>query len=402
MSSIAGLSDSPRPAETKMRIGFLRLTDAAPVIVAHEFGFFAEEGVDAELVLEPSWANIADKLTYGFLDAAVIVPPLAFAVDLGLRGSAQPLIVPCAISLGGNTVTLTRDLAARVRDIAARDRLSPARAFAAHLAAQKAGPLPLGIVHAYSTHNLLLRYWLAAAGIDTERDVKLTVVPPARAVEALQTGQIAGFCAGAPWGEIAMRAGTGSTIATSNDIWRNAPEKVFAVRGRWAEDFSGALDGAIRALLRAAQFCDAPQNASYTAALLSRQRYLNVDSHAILSSLPGGAIAPDNVSAFYRNAATFPWRSHALWFLREMTRWGLIDAGLDWGALAARVYRPDIYRKAVAPSGVPTPPVDIKTEGTHAAAWQLDASPAPIAMGADLFCDGAVFTPDFPLGVADR
>ncbi|HXJ00570.1 MAG TPA: CmpA/NrtA family ABC transporter substrate-binding protein [Micropepsaceae bacterium] len=399
MSELAALS-LHRANETRMRIGFLRLTDAAPVIVAHEFGFFAEEGVDAELVLEPSWANIADKLAYGFLDAAVIVPPLAVAVELGLRGAAQPLIIPSAISLGGNTVTLAKDIAARVRDVAERDGVSAAHALARYLTTRTTGPLVLGVVHSYSTHNLLLRYWLAAAGIDMDRDVKLTVVPPARAVEALQTGQIAGFCAGAPWGEVAARAGTGATVATSNDIWRNAPEKALTVRKQWADEFSDAVQGAIRALLRAAQFCDAPQNASYTAALLSRQRYLNVDSHAILSSLPGGAIAPDNVSTFYRNAATFPWRSHALWFLREMTRWKLIDKGLDHSDLATRMYRPDIYRSAVAPLGVATPSVDVKTEGTHAAAWQLEASPAPIAMGGDLFCDGGVFVPNLVTSAA--
>jgi NitT/TauT family transport system ATP-binding protein/nitrate/nitrite transport system substrate-binding protein len=239
-----------------------------------------------------------------------------------------------------------------------------------------------------------MRYWLASTGIDTERDVKLTVVSPSRAVEALQSGQIAGFCAGAPWGDIAVRGGIGMTIATSNDIWRNAPEKVFAVRKHWADNFADALHGAVRALIRAAQFVDAPQNASYTAALLSRHKYLNVDSHAILSSLPGGAITPENVSTFFRNAATFPWRSHALWFLREMARWRLIDTSLDSPAIAARIYRPDIYRNAVAPLGVPSPLADIKMEGIHAASWQLEASPAPIMMGTDLFCDGAVFTPD--------
>jgi NitT/TauT family transport system ATP-binding protein/nitrate/nitrite transport system substrate-binding protein len=392
MSDVVALA-KPRSAEPKLRIGFLRLTDAAPVIVAEEFGYFADENIDADLVLEPSWANIADKLAYGFLDAAVIVPPLAFAVELGLRGVAQPLIIPSAISLGGNTITVSKALAERIREIAERNELSLVSALAAWQSG-RTEPLPLGIVHAYSTHNLQIRYWLAAAGINPERDVKLTVVSPARAVEALQAGQIAGFCAGAPWGEIASRAGVGSTIATSNDVWRNAPEKAFAVRKHWADNFPDALGGAIRALTRGAQFCDAPQNASYTAALLSRHKYLNVDSHAILSSLPGGAITPENVSGFYRNAATFPWRSHALWFLREMARWKLVDGSLDLRALAERVYRPDIYRNAVASLGAPTPIADMKTEGTHAAAWQLDATHAPIVMGPDLFCDGAVFMPD--------
>lgn len=390
MSEIVALK-SPRPG-TRLRIGFLRLTDSAPTIVAEEFGYFAEEGLDAELLEEPSWANIADKLAYGFLDAAVIVPPLAFAIDLGLRGVSQNLVIPCNVSLGGNTVTLSRKLAADVRAIAERDGLSIPEALAAQLK-DATTPLPLGIVHAYSTHNLLLRYWLATAGLEAGRQVKLSVVSPARAVEALQAGQIAGFCAGAPWGEVAARQGVGATIATSDNIWRNAPEKAFAVRARWAEEHPEALKGAIRALARAAQFCDAPENASYTGALLSRHRYLDVDSHAILSSLPGGAVAQRNLSCFWRQAATFPWLSHAHWFLEQMARWDLIDGRIDRGKLATRVYRPDLYRAAVARLGISIPVADSKPEGAHQTAWLLDAVPRPIEMGPDRFCDGRVFEP---------
>jgi ABC-type nitrate/sulfonate/bicarbonate transport system substrate-binding protein len=387
MSEIVALKSAR--SGTKLRIGFLRLTDSAPVIVAQEFGYFADEGVDAELLEEPSWANIADKLAYGFLDAAVIVPPLAFAIALGSRGISQKLIIPCNISMGGNTITLARDLARRVQDIAAKDQISTPKALAACLAGRDQ-PLPLGVVHAFSTHNLLLRYWLATAGLQSGRDVRLSVVPPARAVEALQSGQIAGFCAGAPWGEIARRAGAGINVATSDDVWRAAPEKAFAVRSSWAEENPESLKGAIRALVRAAQFCDAPENASYTGALLSRQKYLGVDSHAILSSLPGGAITSANVSRFWRGAATFPWRSHALWFLEQMARWDLI-ADVDRNALAARVYRSDLYRAAVAPMGLAVPLADSKAEGAHDAAWLLEAAPTPIAMGPDSFCDQAIF-----------
>jgi NitT/TauT family transport system ATP-binding protein/nitrate/nitrite transport system substrate-binding protein len=123
---------------------------------------------------------------------------------------------------------------------------------------------------------------------------------------------------------------------------------------------------------------------------LSRQKYLGVDSHAILSSLPGGAIAPDNQSCFWRGAATFPWRSHALWFLRQMARWDLIG-NVDAEALAARVYRCDLYRAAVAPLGISVPLTDCKNEGAHNTPWQLEAAPKSIAMGPDRFCDGAVF-----------
>ena len=136
MSDVISLS-AHKAAPSKMRIGLLRLTDGAPVIVAHEFGFFAEEGLEVELVVEPSWANIADKLIYGFLDAAVIVPPLAFAVQLGLRGAAQPLLIPYTISAGGNTVTLARRLAEEVKDLAARE-ISPQSKLWLHVCARRA------------------------------------------------------------------------------------------------------------------------------------------------------------------------------------------------------------------------------------------------------------------------
>jgi len=390
------VSFAARRPQTKMRIGFLRLTDSAPAIVAQEFGFFADEGVDAELVCEPSWANVADKLAYGFLDAAVIVPPLAFAVELGLRGASQALIVPCNISLGGNTVTMGRDLASRMRAVAGERQISLPRALAVCLEKREA-PLTLGIVHPYSTHNLLLRYWLASGGLEAGRDVKLIVVPPARAAEALASGQISGFCAGAPWGEVAARTNVGTTVATSDDIWRNAPEKAFAVRARWADENPEALEGAMRALLRAARFCDQPENASYVAAVLSRRKYVDVDSHAILSSLPGSPSAPENRSRFWRHAATFPWRSHALWFANEMARWGLIGGDTDRTRLAARVYRSDLYRRVATPMGVSVPATDSKAEGGHTTSWMLAAQPTPIAMDADRFCDGAVFTPSVAL-----
>ena len=387
MSDEVSLSAEGKKTAPRMRIGLLRLTDGAPVIAAHEFGYFADEGLDVELVVEPSWANIADKLAFGFLDAAVIVPPLAFAVHLGMRGAAQPLVIPYTISAGGNTVTLSRALAQQTQDRAKQDGISTLEALAVVLPAQNA---TLGVVHAYSTHNLLLRYWLATAGLEAGRDFKLTVVPPARAVEALTVGQIAGFCAGAPWGEVARRAGSGVTVATSRDIWGNAPEKAFAVRARWIEDHPEALAGAIRALLRAAKFCDDPDNATYTAALLSRRRYLDVDSHAILAGLPGGK-AGDQGCVFFRGAANFPWRSHGLWFLHEMRRWGLVEGTVDLPGLAAYVYRPDLYRQAVASLGVSAPVLDWKPEGAHDKAWTAEGTSGPIAMPADRFCDGIVF-----------
>jgi ABC-type nitrate/sulfonate/bicarbonate transport system substrate-binding protein len=402
LARLMSLADSPthRPyAHSKtapVRLGLLRLADAAPAIVAHELGFFAEEALSVELAVEPSWANVADKLGAGMIEAAVMLPPLAFAVTLGLRGTARRLVVPQSISLCGNTLSLAAGLARTVRDPAAG--IPDARGAARRLAAElrwRGAPARLAVVHAFSTHHLLLRKWLLCGGMDPERDVVITTVPPAQTLDALREGRIDGFCAGPPWGEIAARAGVGRTVATSHRIWGNAPEKVLAVAQDWAEANPASLQALLRALLRAAQFCDDAANAAHVARLVGDR--LALDHGAVRAMLPGGAAtgADENsdTARFFANAATFPWRSHALWFLAEMRGCGYLSAGIDLDAIAARVYRPDLAREAATALGLPVPPTDTKTEGAHDASWSLQASPAPIAMGPDLFCDGTVFYP---------
>jgi NitT/TauT family transport system ATP-binding protein/nitrate/nitrite transport system substrate-binding protein len=363
MSSLSG-EDGP------IMIGLLRLTDAAPVIVAAENGYFAGRGLDVRLSVEPSWANIADKLTYGRLSAAVILPPLAFAVSLGLRGIGTPLVVPMSLSLNGNSVTVSNalvgalghgdamQLGARLRDlIKAQDRR-----------------LRFSVVHVYSTHNLLLRYWLAAVGIDPDRDVELSVVSPAETVVALRDGHIDGFCAGAPWGSVAAAAGAGRTVVTSSQIWRDHPEKCIAVPRSWALANPGRLDAMIDALIEAAQFCDDVANADFIARMLADRRYLALDAAVIRESLPAvGSVGTRNVdrSVFFAHAANLPWRSHAAWFLSQMARWGHLPPEID-DARAASIYRPDLFRAAARRAGIDVPPDDVKSES------------------AELFCDRSI------------
>jgi two-component system, oxyanion-binding sensor len=374
-----------------LRLGLLKLTDCAPLVVAKELGFFAAEGLDIELSVEPSWANIADKLTWGFLDGAMVLPPLAIAVSLGLRGPRKKLVVPMSLSLNGNTVTLARRLAEPIlKSEAAAGALDAALIFRRVLGGT--GKPRLAVVHAFSTHNLLLRYWLAAGGIDPERDVTMTVIPPAQMVAALREGAIDGFCAGAPWGELAARAGLGRTIATSHAIWNNGPEKALAVARDWAEANPDILQALLRALLAAAQYCDAPRNAETIAMLLAQPHYLGVEAAAIQASLPGAAFPREaDVSVFFANAATYPWRSHGVWFLREMARWGYLAHDIDASALADELWRPDLYARAAKALGLKVPTAAMKREGVHGMRWMLDATPGSIAMGPDLFCDGAVF-----------
>jgi NitT/TauT family transport system ATP-binding protein/nitrate/nitrite transport system substrate-binding protein len=385
------------------RIGLLRLTDAAPLIAAHELGYFAAEDIDVSLSVEPSWANVADKLAYGLLDGAMMLPPLALALELGLSGSGGPeaIVVPAALSLNGNTVTLAEHWAGPVLgDQDAMPAIETARRFGALIRARRERPV-LAVVHTFATHNLLMRYWLAAGGIDPAREVAFTVVPPAETADALAAGQIDGFCAGAPWGEVAARAGSGRAVTVSSAIWTNGVEKVFAVRRRTAAGEPTRLRRVLRALLRAAIYCDDQANSLEVARVLASPRYLGLPAEVIATSLPGaaerraaGGVTNADVSVFHANAATFPWRSQAIWFLRQMRRWGYLGPGND--EAAAGIFRPDLYADAARSLGVDVPVSTAKSEGRHAASWSLAAAPQPIAMGCDRFMDGATFAADDP------
>jgi len=375
--------------ELPVRLGLLRLTDAAPVFLAEAQGLFAAQGVAVRLGVEPSWANIADKLAFGLFDAAVMLPPLALAMVLGLRAPATKLIVPMGLSLNGNSVVLAPGLAERVLD--GDGRPSPLEAGRRLAELLRSRPRPrLAVVHAFSTHDLLLRYWLAASGIDPDRDVELTVVPPAETAAALAAGRIDGFCAGAPWGAVAARAGVGRTVVLSSAIWRNHPEKCLAVRAEWAERHPAALQALLRALLLAGRASDDPAEAAPLAALLADPSRIGVSAPLIAASLAGGSGEADG-SIFAAHAAAFPWRSHARWFAEQMARWRELPAGAS--ALADQLYRPDRYRDAAGSLGLSVPLADSKREGGHEAAWEVPATPAAIAMLPDPFCDGSRFEP---------
>ncbi|ASG22474.1 ABC transporter substrate-binding protein [Nitrospirillum viridazoti] len=329
-----------------VRIGLLRLTDSAPVIHAQATGLFAAEGLDVTLSVEPSWANLADKLSYGLLDAAVMLPPLVLAMALGLRPAAARLIIPMSLSQHGDAVTLSNELAG---PILAGGRPNAAEAGQRLAELLRGRPrVTLAVVHAWSTHALLFKSWLHAAGIDPQADVDWAIVPPADSVAAIESGRIDGFCAGAPWGAVAAAAGVGRTVALSSDIMPGHPEKCLAVREAWAEEHPHALQDLLRALLRAAADCADPANTPTIAATLAQPAFLNLAPEIIAASLPGGTrdgVCQDtDVCRFGTPEVTRPTLAQARWFLDQMARWrDLPVSGADAEALAARIYRPDLH-----------------------------------------------------------
>jgi NitT/TauT family transport system ATP-binding protein/nitrate/nitrite transport system substrate-binding protein len=342
-------------ATAPVRFGLLRLADSAPAVVALHRGLFRELGLAVELSVEPSWANIADKLAYGLLDAASMLPPLALAAALGLRGPPARLLVPMSLSGGGNTVTVRGEVADAVATGAEpQDALARGRGLGEWLRAQPAPPR-FAVVHAFSTHNLLLRYWLAASGVDPDRDIATVVIPPEHVEAALAEGRIAGFCAGAPWGELAEHHGSGRHLLGTSDIWANHPEKCLAVAERWATANPPALEALLRGLLQAQILCEQPGSAEWIAHLLAGPP-LALPATAVRACLPGGSAAER--IRFHAGLAWFPRRSQATWFLAQMRRWGWLGTDLDLRAAAERVYRPDLLVSAAAAEGLAWPDAD--------------------------------------------
>ncbi|MFM7344695.1 MAG: CmpA/NrtA family ABC transporter substrate-binding protein [Tagaea sp.] len=384
-----------------LTLGFVPLADCAPLVVARERGFFERFGLSVDLTREASWATVRDKVAVEALDGAQMLAAMPLAATLGLDGLRAPMVTGLSLDLNGNGIVLSRALWAEM----APARETPAaigEALARTVASRAARGLPklrLAVTFPHSSHNYLLRHWLAASGIDPDADLRLTIVPPPRMLAHLIEGDIDGYCVGAPWGQIAVDLGVGRLALTTYDVWNNHPEKVLGVTRAWAERHPNTHLALVMAVLSACRWLDAPENRLDAARLLAQTRYVDAPVEALEATLGGRLLTGAGVRAlpdfhvFHRYAANFPWRSHALWALAQMRRWGQIGSGVDDRALADAVYRPDIHRAAARRIGLDAPDADFKSEGTHPASHTVEGVLGPIALGPDLFCDGAIFDP---------
>jgi nitrate/nitrite transport system substrate-binding protein len=400
MSGVA-LGRRARPALEKpeLALGFIPLTDCAPLVIAAEKRFLAREGLQVRLSREPSWANIRDKVAVGALDGAHMLGAMPIAATLGIDAIAKPMVMPVNFNLNGDAITLSNAVADRLGGIAPGTALDPARLKALIDADRVAGKpkLVLAAVYAFSSHNYLLRYWLAAGGIDPDRDVRMVTVPPPQMVTQLAAGRIDGYCVGDPWNTRALMLGIGVIAARSRNIWNRHPEKVLGVTAAWAEQNPNTCRALVRALIAASAWLDEPRNRAEAAHILARPDYVGADEATIAAALVGSGDIPAN-HIFFAGAAGFPWRSHALWYATQMVRWRQARDLAGAAAAAERTYAPEIYRAAAADLGIAAPTIDRKIEGAHAEAWTLAeattrGAATSIAMGADQFIDRRVFDP---------
>lgn len=332
----------------KLRLGFVPLTDCAPLVMARELGLFAQRGLDVTLTRELGWATIRDKVIFGELDAAHAVAGMPVAATLGLGSIPCDCVAALVLNLHGNAITLSNRLwqqgvrdSDSLRELVVRPRGAKALTF--------------GIVYPFSSHHFLLREWLGQAGLDPDREVRIVVVPPPQMVANLKAGNLDGFCAGEPWNSLAVQSNVGWCAAVSAELAPGHPEKVLMVRRDFAEQQQEAHLALVSALLQACEYCDAPENREHVVATLARPQYVNVPAAALSRGLGaefdlghGRTRSIPNFNIFHRDGANEPTSAKAAWVVDRLRASGLAadPSRLD-AALGRRIFRADLYERAI-------------------------------------------------------
>lgn len=377
----------------RLSLGFVPLLDAAPLIVAAELGFAEQEGLHLDLHRAASWSQLRDMLDLGTVNAAHMLSVMPVARALGLGGGQGAMDVLMVLSLNGQVVGLSAALA---KDIGAVGFGDPA--VGATLA--RAGrPLRFGVPFPFSMHALLLHYWLSRVAPGLE--MSLHSVPPPRMAEALEAGEIDGFCVGEPWGTRAVQVAAARLILPGSAIWSQSPEKVLATRRGWAEAEPELAAALMRAVWRAGAWAGARENRDSLAELLALPRYLDTSSlhiepalrGRVLPQVPGVEADVAQLLELHAGLTNFPWRSQAGWIGAELARLYGLDRG---GAvtLARAVFRSDLYRAHLGPVGAPLPRSSDKAEGALQSVESFPAVQGSLTLCKNRFFDGAIFDPD--------
>lgn len=379
-------NSNPQTTETSslIKIGFSPLTDSAPLIVAKELGYFAQQDLNVELFKEVSWANIRDKLVFGEYHAAHMLAPMLMSTTLGVAGSIKkPLVTGYSFGLNGNAVSVSNSLFQAMREqddnlvYHPENTASVLRKVVLERQANDLPKLRFAVVFPFSMHYYLLNHWLQTGGLKTAEDVEILVVPPSRVVQALEEGLIDGYCVGEPWNTHAVKKQVGVTLITGYEIWNNAPEKVLAVTQDWAHANEALHKKLIWALYQASAWIDDEANRPALFELLAREEYVGAPISSIANAYAGQVSDPvTNVlrsipkfSLPYKHFANFPWQSHARWILQQMIELGQVSADIPLEATARSVYLTELYRQVMQSHGEVVPDFDSKSEGLHSEPW---------------------------------
>jgi nitrate/nitrite transport system substrate-binding protein len=381
------------PETTRAVLGFIALTDASPLIVAKEKGLFAKYGMpDVEVVKQASWGTTRDNLVLGSqgsgIDGAHILTPMPYLISTGKvtqNSVPLPMVILARLNLDAQAISV----AAEYRELGVTMDSAPLReVFAARKAAGNAAKAAMTFPG--GTHDLWIRYWLAAGGIDPDSDVETITVPPPQMVANMRVGTMDCFCVGEPWNEQLVTQGIGFTATNTAEIWNRHPEKSFAMRADWVEAHPIATKALLMAVQEAQMWCEDMANKDELAQIVGKRAWFNVPSSDIVDRLKGdydygdGRVVADSphFMKFWSEHASYPFPSHDTWFLTENIRWGKFEADTDIKALVASVNREDLWREAASELGV----TDL---------------PATTSRGVETFFDGKTFDPENPQAYLD-
>jgi nitrate/nitrite transport system substrate-binding protein len=370
------------PEVTKAVLGYIALTDASPLIIAKEKGFFAKHGMpDVEVTKQASWGATRDNLVLGGgaggIDGAHILTPMPYLMQTGRitqNGQPVPMAILARLNTNGQALSIASKHAGATLDAEPLKRALNAES-------------KVAMTFRGGTHDLWIRYWLAAAGIDPDKDVQTIVVPPPQMVANMKVGTMDAFCVGEPWNDQLVRQKLGYTAAVTGELWRDHPEKSFAMRADFVAAHPRAAEALTAAVIEAQRWCDQPGNKEEMCAIVGRRAWFNVPVGDILARSLGNIDYGDGrkvensplLMKFWRDHASYPFRSHEQWFLTENIRWGVLPEGTDTAKLTAEVNREDIWRAAAARAGVPNA-----------------ETPQGTSRGRETFFDGKVFDPENP------
>lgn len=372
------------------RLGFIALTDAAPLFVAKEKGFFAKYGMpDVEVLKQASWGTTRDNLVLGGegngIDGAHILSPMPYLITAGRvtqNNVGVPMFILARLNLDGQCISVANEYLDLKVGL-------DAKPFKAALDKKKASGKGVKAAMTFpgGTHDLWIRYWLAAGGIDPDKDIETIVVPPAQMVANMKVGTQDCFCVCEPWNDQLINQKIGYTALTTGELWNNHPEKALGMRASWVEKNPRAAKALLMAVLEAQQWCDKAENKAELAAIVAKRQWINVPVADVAPRMAGkfnygtGRVVEDSphILKYWRNQSSYPFQSHDAWFLTEDIRWGKFAPDTDIKALIAKVNREDLWREAAKELGVPA--ADI---------------PASKSRGKETFFDGKVFDPDDP------
>jgi nitrate/nitrite transport system substrate-binding protein len=383
---VAATGDAPET--TKAKLGFIALTDSAPLIIAKEKGFFDKYGMtEVEVLKQASWPVTRDNIQLGSggggIDGAHILSPMPYMMTLGtITQQPLPMYILARLNVNGQAISLAnayKDLNIGLDSKALKEPLSKAKA--------DGKEVTCAITFPGGTHDLWLRYWLAAGGIDPNQDVSVVPIPPPQMVANMKVGTMEAFCVGEPWNAQLVNQQEGYTALVTGQLWKDHPEKALSMRKDWVDANPKAAKAILMGVMEAQKWCDQPENKEEMCNIVSQDKWFKVPVADILPRSQGtidfgnGVIEENFPQAmkFWSDYASYPFKSHDLWFLTENIRWGNIPADTDTAALIEEVNREDLWREAAATLEIPETEI-----------------PKTSSRGVEEFFDGVKFDPEKP------